>query len=164
MRRPPKRPLLALLGWLLLCFLVAAVGAAASVSASEFYAALAKPSWAPPAGVFGPVWSVLYLLMGLSAWMVWRRGGWRAQRGALQLFVLQLALNGLWSWLFFGWRMGGPAFADIVLLIAVLLATMVGFWRASRLAALLLVPYLAWISFAAALNWAVWRANPGLLG
>jgi len=164
MRRPPKRPLLALLGWLLLCFLVAAVGATASVSASEFYAALAKPSWAPPAGVFGPVWSVLYLLMGLSAWMVWRRGGWRAQRGALQLFVLQLALNGLWSWLFFGWRMGGPAFADIVLLIAVLLATMVGFWRASRLAALLLVPYLAWISFASALNWAVWRANPGLLG
>lgn len=164
MRRATQRPLLALLGWLLLCFVVAAVGAAASVSASAFYAALVKPAWAPPAGVFGPVWSVLYLLMGVAAWRVWCRGGWRERRGALQLFVLQLALNGLWSWLFFGWRMGGAAFADIVLLILVLLATMVGFWRASRLATLLLVPYLAWISFASVLNWAVWRANPGLLG
>lgn len=162
--RRPKHPLLALLGWLLLCFAVAALGAVASVSAGSFYASLVQPGWAPPGDVFGPVWSVLYALMAVAAWRVWRRGGWRAQSTALTVFVLQLALNGLWSWLFFAWHLGALAFLDIVALWAALLLTLVLFWRADRFASVLMLPYLAWVSFAAALNWAVWQANPNILG
>lgn len=164
MSRTPQRPVLALLGWFAVCFAVAAVGAVASASAGEFYASLQRPTWAPPAALFGPVWTVLYAMMAVSAWLVWRKGGWRRQRAALLLFLGQLVLNGLWSWLFFGWRLGGLGFADILLLIGLLLATLAAFWHASRAAALLLVPYLVWICFAAALNWSVWQANPAILG
>lgn len=164
MPRRPHHPLLAFIGWLLLCFAVAGLGAVASVSASAFYASLAQPRWAPPGTVFGPVWSVLYALMAVAAWRVWRRGGWRAQATALNVFLLQLALNGLWSWLFFAWHQGALAFLDIVALWIALLLTIRLFWRADRLAALMLLPYLAWITFAAALNWAVWQANPATLG
>ncbi|MDR6138855.1 tryptophan-rich sensory protein [Pseudoxanthomonas sp. SORGH_AS 997] len=109
-----KRQVLGLVGWLLLVFVAGAIGAAASVQAATFYATLAQPSWAPPAAVFGPVWSVLYVLMGIAAWLVWRCGGWAAQRRALTVFVAQLALNALWSWLFFGWHLGAAAMLDIV--------------------------------------------------
>lgn len=163
MPRRPKHQLPALLGWLLLCFAVAALGAVASVSAGRFYASLDQPDWAPPGSVFGPVWSVLYALMALAAWRVWRCGGWRAQSTALSVFLLQLALNGLWSWLFFAWHLGALALLDIVVLGLALLVTIALFWRADRLAALMLLPYLAWISFAGALNWAVWQANPAVL-
>ena len=159
----PDRPWLGLLGWLVLCFAVAALGAVASRNAPGFYAALERPAWAPPASVFGPVWTVLYALMAVAAWQVWRLRGWAGAGMVLGLFVLQLAANGLWSWLFFGWRLGGPALADIALLWVLLAATLVGFWRIRRSAGLLLVPYLAWVSFAAALNWSVWQRNPGLL-
>src|SRR4051812_18507163 len=86
-----------LLGWLLLAFAAAAIGAVASIEAASFYAQLNKPAWAPPAGVFGPVWSVLYTLMGIAAWLVWRSAG--ASKVALALFIAQLAANALWSWL-----------------------------------------------------------------
>src|SRR5690348_12852447 len=99
-----------LLGWLLVSFAAAAVGAIASIEARSFYLQLVRPSWAPPAGVFGPVWSVLYTLIGIAAWRVWRHGGFHAQRGALTLFLVQLILNALWSWLFFGWHRGVLAF------------------------------------------------------
>ncbi|CAN7188511.1 tryptophan-rich sensory protein [Pseudorhodoferax sp. LjRoot39] len=155
-----RHPWLGLLGWLLLCFSVAALGAFASRGAPAFYAQLEQPAWAPPASVFGPVWTLLYLMMAVAAWQVWRLRGWCVP---LLLFLVQLAANGLWSWLFFGWRLGGPAFADIVLLWALLAATLAGFWRVRRSAGLLLLPYLAWVTFAAALNWAVWQRNPGLL-
>jgi benzodiazapine receptor len=155
---------LGLVGWLLLSFAAAAMGAAASVQAAIFYQHLAQPSWAPPSSVFGPVWSVLYALMGIAAWLVWREGGWRRQRGVLTLFVIQLALNALWSWLFFAWHRGALGFADIVLLWLLILATLVGFWRVRPLAGALLVPYLGWVSFAAALNFAVWQLNPQILG
>ena len=155
---------LGLVGWLLLGFVAAAIGAVASVQAASFYQQLAQPSWAPPSSVFGPVWSVLYALMGLAAWLVWREGGWRRQRGVLALFVIQLALNALWSWLFFAWHRGGLAFADIVLLWLLIVATLIGFWRARPLAGALLLPYLCWVSFASALNFAVWRLNPQILG
>jgi tryptophan-rich sensory protein len=151
-------------GWLLVTFAAAAVGAIASIEARSFYLQLVRPDWAPPAGVFGPVWSVLYTLIGIAAWRVWRRGGFRAQRGALTLFLVQLVLNALWSWLFFGWHRGALAFADVVLLLASILATLLAFWRAERLAGVLLVPYLAWVSFASALNFAVWQLNPQALG
>lgn len=153
-----------LIGWLLLSFAVAALGAFASVQAASFYRQLAQPPWAPPASVFGPVWSVLYALMGVAAWLVWREGGWRRQGGALGVFVLQLAVNALWSWLFFAWHQGALAFADIVLLWLLIVATLIGFWRVRPLAGVLVLPYLCWVSFAAALNFAVWQLNPGMLG
>ncbi|WP_379654765.1 TspO/MBR family protein [Pseudoxanthomonas sp. UC19_8] len=159
-----KRQALGLVGWLLLVLVAGAIGAAASVQAATFYATLAQPSWAPPAAVFGPVWSVLYVLMGIAAWLVWRRGGWAAQRRALTVFVAQLALNALWSWLFFGWHLGAAAMLDIVVLWVLIVVTVVMFWRARPLAGLLLLPYLAWVTFASALNYAVWQLNPQALG
>lgn len=153
-----------LLGWLLLSFAAAAVGAAASVEASGFYQALVQPAWAPPAWLFGPVWTLLYALMGIAAWLVWRQGGLRKARIALTLFVLQLSVNALWSWLFFSWHLGLLAFVDIGILWVLLVATIVSFWRVRPLAAALLLPYLGWVSFAAALNFVVWQLNPQILG
>jgi tryptophan-rich sensory protein len=159
----PHRPLYwpSLFAWLLVAFIAAAVGAIASVDAAAFYSQLVRPSWAPPAGAFGPVWSVLYALMGIAAWLVWRVGPGRV--AALTIFVVQLAVNALWSWLFFAWRFGALAFIDALVLFALIVVTIVLFWRASRLAALLLLPYLAWVGFASALTWSVWKTNPGLL-
>jgi tryptophan-rich sensory protein len=151
-------------GWLLLTMLAAAVGAMASVNAATFYAQLQRPTWAPPAWLFAPVWTALYLMMAIAAWLVWRAGGLHANRTALGLYVAQLALNSLWSWLFFGWRQGAWAFADIVVLWILIVATLVSFWRVRPLAGGLLVPYLAWVSFAMALNFAAWQMNPGMLG
>jgi tryptophan-rich sensory protein len=153
--------LLGLLAWLLAAFAAGAVGAVASVDAASFYAQLSKPSWAPPASVFGPVWSVLYALMGVSAWLVWRSPG--SKRVALGLFGAQLAANALWSWMFFAWHRGALAAVEVLVLLALIVATAVAFWRSSRLAALLLVPYLLWVGFASVLTWALWRSNPGLL-
>jgi tryptophan-rich sensory protein len=139
-----------LAGWLLAAFAAGAIGAVASVDAASFYAQLTKPSWAPPARVFGPVWSALYALMGVAAWLVWRSGGPR--RAALGLFWAQLAANALWSWLFFGWRQGALAAMEVLVLLALIVATTVAFWRVRRLAALLLVPYLLWVAFASVLT------------
>ncbi|AVS72976.1 TspO/MBR family protein [Paracidovorax cattleyae] len=158
------RAWLALAGWLLLCFIAAGVGSVASVQAPQFYAQLVQPPWPPPPGVFGPVWSVLYTLMGIAAWLVWREPAGAARRHALALFCVQLAVNALWSWLFFQWHLGAWALADIALLGACVAATFVAFLRLRPLAGLLLLPYLAWISFAAALSYTLWRMNPGLLG
>ncbi|MBE7368705.1 TspO/MBR family protein [Ramlibacter pallidus] len=154
---------LGLAGWLALCFVAAGLGAIASAQAGSFYGQLAKPAWAPPAGVFGPVWTTLYALMGIAAWLVWREQG-KPRAAALGLFVVQLAVNALWSWLFFRWQMGAAAFADVVLLLVLIVATVVAFWRLRRLAALLLAPYLAWVAFATALTWSVWQRNPAILG
>ena len=150
--------------WLLLAFAAAAVGALASAGASEFYGELVRPSWAPPGRMFGPVWTVLYALMGVAAWLVWRARGFGGARNALVLFVVQLGANALWTWLFFAWRQGGLAFAEILLLLALILATVILFWRVNRLAAALLLPYLLWVSFASALTLSIWRLNPRLLG
>ena len=158
---PTSRQLAGLLGWLLLAFAAAGLGAIASADAASFYARLAKPSWAPPAGVFGPVWTVLYAFMGIAAWLVWRTPG--SKRMALGLFCVQLAANVLWSWLFFAWHLGAAAAVEVLVLLALILATAAAFARHSRWAALLFVPYILWVGFASALTWAVWRGNPGLL-
>jgi len=150
---------LGLIGWLLLVFAAAAVGALATRDARAFYAGLVKPAWAPPGWLFGPVWTALYLLMGVAAWLVWRTAGWAGATGALSLFLGQLVCNALWSWLFFRWRRGALAFADIVLLCGLIVATLIAFAHVHRLAAILLVPYLAWVVFATALTHAIWRAN-----
>lgn len=153
-----------LVGWLLVAFVTAAVGGFASASAGEFYRELVRPSWAPPGWLFGPVWSVLYFLMGVAAWLVWRARGFAGARSALLVFVFQLAANALWTWLFFVWRQGGLAFAEILVLWVLILVTIFLFWRVSRVAAWLLLPYLAWVTFASVLTLATWRLNPELLG
>ena len=102
--------------------------------------------------------------MGIAAWLVWRVGGFRAAKSALTLFFVQLALNALWSWLFFGWHRGALAFTDILLLWALIVATLISFWSIRPLAGALLVPYLLWVSFASALNYSVWQLNPQVLG
>ena len=124
-----------------------------------WYDGLAKPSFNPPGWVFAPVWSVLYLLMGVSAWLIWRSSVGSARRRALLLFVVQLALNGIWSFLFFGLRSPGWAAPEIVLLWCAIVATLLAFAKINRLAAGLLAPYLLWVSFAVALNLAIWNLN-----
>ena len=163
-----RRSWLALLGWVALAATAGAVGAIASRDARDFYGALAKPAWAPPGWLFGPVWTTLYVLMGVAAWLVWRASpatsAERAsRRRGLALFVGQLALNALWTWIFFAWRRGALAFGEIVLLWLAVGITIWHFGRVRPLAAWLLVPYLGWVSFAAALTWAVWQRNSGLL-
>lgn len=137
----------------------ALIGALANTGSSSEYAALQQPSWAPPSWVFGPVWTILYALIAVSGWLVWRLGGWRGARVELTVFAVQLLLNAVWSPLFFGAGLRGLAFVDICLLVVALVATIVLFARRSRWAAVLLVPYLAWVLFAAALNFAVWQLN-----
>ncbi len=160
--RSLQRDLALLLGSLLLAYLTEAIGAIASVDAAAFYARLVQPSWAPPPWLFGPVWTLLYSLMGIALWRVWRSSPPRT--AAIGLFVAQLVVNALWSWLFFRWHLGGPAFAWIVLLLVLIGATMAAFWRIERPAALLLAPYLGWVVFATVLSWSIWRANPAALG
>lgn len=159
-----RKQIVGLVGWLIVSFIAAAIGGAASVQAGSFYTDLVRPDWAPPPSIFGPVWTVLYVLMGIAAWLVWRVGGFRAARSALTLFLVQLALNALWTWLFFGFHRGALAFAEILLLWVLIVATLIAFWRIRPLAGALLIPYLLWVSFASALNYAVWQLNPQVLG
>lgn len=153
-----------LVGWLAASYITSAIGAAASIQAGSFYSEMLRPDWAPPGWLFGPVWIALYTLMGIAAWLVWRKAGFGAARFALTLFLVQLVFNAAWSWLFFGWRLGGAAFVDIILLLAMIAVMLTAFWRKSQLAGALLVPYLLWVSFAAVLNYSVWQLNPRLLG
>ena len=159
-----QRKIPALLGWLALCFAASAVGAFATLQAQEFYGQLSQPTWAPPPSVFGPVWTLLYGMMAVSAWLVWRSGGFRANPVALSLFLVQLAVNALWSWLFFAWHLGAIALIDILLLWVLIAVTIGYFWRVKLIAGALLIPYLLWVSFAAALNYSMWQLNPAVLG
>jgi benzodiazapine receptor len=143
--------------WLALCFAAASLGAL--FTPGEWYAALKKPAWNPPAWVFGPVWTALYAMMALAAWLVWKRGGFVRRRTPLTFFLVQLALNAGWTPLFFGLHAPGPAFAEILLLWLAIAATLASFRGVSRAASWLLVPYLAWVTFAVALNFALWRLN-----
>ncbi|TNF83723.1 MAG: tryptophan-rich sensory protein [Gammaproteobacteria bacterium] len=158
-----RHSLLGLIGWLVLAYAASAIGAIASVEAAAFYGQLVQPPWAPPPWLFGPVWTVLYTMMGVAAWFVWREGGVAANRVALALFLLQLGLNALWSWLFFTWNLGGIAFAEILVLWAFILATLIAFWKVRTVAGALLVPYLLWVTFAAMLNYTLWQQNPQVL-
>ncbi len=150
------------IGWQALSFLAAAIGGIASADAPEFYRQLARPEWAPPSQAFGPVWTVLFALMGASAWLVWVKAGVKA-RPVLALFAVQLVFNALWSWCFFVWRSGAWAFADAILLWLLVLATMIAFWRFQKWASVLLLPYLCWVAYAVALTYSVWQRNPQLL-
>ena len=153
----PRRPWLALAGWLLICFLAAAGGVI--FMPGPWFASLHKPAWNPPGWLFGPVWTVLYVMMAVAAWLIWRRGGWVAQKRPLGLFLTQLALNAAWTPLFFGLKNPPLAFGDIILLWLAIVATLRSFRGANKTAGWLLAPYLAWVSFAALLNFTLWRLN-----
>jgi benzodiazapine receptor len=159
-----QKQILGLVGWLAVVFIAAAIGAAASIYAGSFYTQLVRPDWAPPQSVFGPMWTILYILMGIAAWLVWLRGGFHTAKTALVLFLVQLGFNALWTWLFFGWQLGALAFVDIIVLWGLIIATIISFWRIRPVAGALLVPYLLWVSFASALNYSIWQLNPQILG
>ena len=155
----PQRPL-ALVGFIAASFTAAAIGGAATAtSVGTWYRALNKPPWNPPDWIFGPAWTVLYVLMAIAAWRVWRRTDGDVRRRTLLLFGAQLALNALWSVLFFGLRRPGFALVDVVALWSLLLVLQLRFTRIDRVAGGLWAPYLAWVSFASALNAAVWWLN-----
>lgn len=154
----PWRRGLVLTGSLLLAFSAATPGAL--FPPGDWYAALAKPAWNPPNWIFGPVWTALYAMMAVSAWLVWQGSEGAVRRRALGWYAVQLVLNAAWTPLFFGLHFLGVAFAEILLLWVAIAATIAAFRRVSRVAAWLLVPYLAWVSFAAALNFTLWRLNP----
>lgn len=146
--------------WIALFIFLALSFTAASSGAffppGAWYAGLVKPAWTPPDWLFPPVWTLLYVIMALAAWLVWRRAGFGAAMGA---YLIQLVLNALWSWLFFGLHQPLYGLIDIVLLWLAIAATLVLFLPASRLAALLMAPYLCWVSFAGTLNFAIWQLN-----
>jgi benzodiazapine receptor len=146
-----------LVGWLLLSFAAAWYGS--RFSPGSWYASLVKPGFTLPTWVFAPVWLVLYVLMGIAAWLVWRSRGFTGAQGCLCLFVAQLALNAAWPWLFFGLHRPGLAFLEILVLWVAIFATLMVFWRRRPLAGVLLLPYLLWVGFAALLNLLIWRLN-----
>ncbi len=152
-------PFLALM--IVLCFGAGALGGiATSTGLESWYATLEKPSWNPPGWLFGPVWTVLYLAMAIAAWLVYRKAGsLGAAAVPLTLFAIQLLLNALWSFVFFHWQRPGWAAVEIAILWVAILATIIAFFPRSPLAGGLLVPYIAWVTFAAALNWTIWRLN-----
>ncbi len=153
------------IGWcafVMICFLAAAVGSwFTGASVKSWYPTLLKPAGTPPAWVFGPVWSTLYVLMATAAWLVWRQRPAAGLPAALALFFVQLALNAVWSFVFFGLRRPGLALLEILVLLAAIIATMTNFAPLSRLACWLMSPYVAWVSYATYLNFGIWRLNRG---
>ena len=143
-----------------ICFGVAGIGSVFTMpSVTNWYSGLAKPTWTPPSWLFGPVWTVLYLSMAVAAWLVWRQAGQANVAIPLAIFGIQLTLNLAWSIIFFGRHEIGLAMVDIVLLWMAILATILTFRNVNTFAGWLLVPYLAWVTFASALNYAIWRMN-----
>ncbi len=163
-RAAPSRP-----GWRVLAAIIAVtvltalLGSVASLHAPAFYQALNKPSWAPPAWVFGPAWTILFVLMATSAWLVVKGRMLSHSRAALVLYGVQLALNAAWTWLFFYWNLGAAAFAEVVLLLVMVALTARAFHCVTPLAGWLMVPYIAWVSFASLLTYALWQGNTGVL-
>lgn len=161
-----RKPLIALVVALLVPFIVAAIGGGATSSAlSDWYRTLRKPEWNPPDWIFGPVWTTLYLIMGIASWLVWRKGQEAPEeqqkevQGALTLYGFHLVLNLLWSLIFFGLRRVDLALIEIGALWVALLATLIRFYRIRPLAGLILIPYQAWVTFAATLNATIWQLN-----
>ncbi len=157
-QRPSSRQRAALLVSLVLVVIVAALGGIASADAAADYGKLAQPGWAPPSYLFGPVWSVLYLLMAVAAWLVWRADP-RWSNPAIIAYGIQLALNLIWSPLFFGLGWRGLALLDILVLDVAVAITITLFWKVHRVAAAMMTPYLGWVLFATALNYSVWTLN-----
>ena len=152
-----ERTWLSLFVFLLLCLGTGWLGSIVTRPAiPEWYRHLRKPSWTPPPWVFGPVWTTLYIMMAIAGWNVWRKEGWSL---AIIAFFVQLAVNAGWSWLFFGLRRPDLGLLGLVVLVCLVLATILSFWRVSLFAASLMVPYGLWVTFAAGLNYEIWRLN-----
>jgi len=147
--------------WLALCYFVAWTGAQVSpgIASPEWYNALNKPDWNPPAWLFGPVWSMLYTFMGIAVWLIWKDYGFKFAKGALIAFLVQLFLNGLWSQLFFNLQNVGWALIEIMLLLTSIFITTYLFFQKNKAAGWLMVPYILWVSFATALTAAIWVLN-----
>ena len=155
-----RRDVLGLMAFLLACFVVSGLGALATATGVDgWYRTLVKPGFNPPDWVFAPVWTVLYLMMAIAAWRVWRTEAFVTRRYALTAFGVQLGLNLLWSILFFGLQQIGLALFEISLLLLSIAICILLFWRVERLAGWLLVPYLLWVAFAAVLNLSLWLLN-----
>ncbi len=145
---------------IVVCFSAAAIGGIATTSSvGGWYAEIDKPTWNPPDWIFGPVWTLLYLMMAISAWLVWKNSTLESSRFALGWFAFHLLLNVLWSVLFFGLQQPGWAVAEIIILWISIVITIALFYGHSKLAAGLLVPYLCWVTFAAVLNYSIWSLN-----
>ena len=155
-----RRDTVAFIAFLAPCLAVSAIGGAVTAtSVGTWYQSLAKPPFNPPDWIFAPVWTVLFFMMAIAGWRVWRRDGLRKTRSALMLFACQLVLNLAWSILFFGFRLIGAALVEILVLLLAILATTVMFWQRDRVAGMLFVPYAGWVAFATALNAALWQLN-----
>ncbi len=152
--------LLGLIAFIALCLGISAIGGwIAAQSVGTWYRTLQKPFFNPPDWLFAPVWTLLYLMIAVAGWRVWRAPGLADARSAMAAYAMQLALNLAWSFLFFGGRLIGVALTEIVLLFAAIVVNAVLFWRIDRVAGWLLAPYAAWVAFACALNLALWRLN-----
>ncbi len=149
-----------LLAWIFGTSLAAISGAVTAKTAAEFYGSLDRPPWAPPAWLFGPAWTLLYVLMAIAAWRIWREAGFSGARSELALYGVQLVLNTLWSWIFFVKQSGRAATVEALCLWLAIVATMIAFWRRDTIAGVLFIPYLLWVSFATVLTIAMWRRNP----
>ncbi len=158
MKAPGGIAMLAL--FIVICLGIAGVSAIFTASSvREWYPMIQKPAWTPPSWLFGPVWTTLYIMMAIAAWLVWRRRGLMDINSAIALFIVQLALNAAWSPLFFGLKNPLAGLLDIVSLWAAILATIVCFYKISPVAGALLAPYWLWVSFAMLLNFSIWRLN-----
>lgn len=144
-----------------ICYLVAWAGAQVSpgIASAEWYESIQKPDWNPPAWVFGPVWTILYTLMGIAAWLIWRDFGFKNAKLAMSLFFLQLLLNGLWSHIFFGLQEIGWALAEMIFLLAAIIATTIAFFQKKPIAGWIMVPYILWVTFATFLTYTIWSLN-----
>lgn len=158
--KPTKQDWPALALFIALSFGAAFIGGLfTSASVDGWYRTLPKPAWTPPGWLFGPVWTLLYLAMAIAAWLVWRQHSFAKVTAALSLFIVQLVLNAAWSAVFFGLQNIGLALVNIVLLWSAIAATMIAFWRINATAGWMFVPYILWVTFATALNFAIWRLN-----
>jgi benzodiazapine receptor len=153
--------IIVLIGFVGISFLAAATGA--MFRPGEWYEQLRKPSWRPPNWVFPPAWTLLYLTIAVSGWLVWRTSGFAGAAFPFAIYLVQLVLNASWSPIFFGMHRPGLAFIEVVMLWLSIIATIAVFHRVNAVAAYLLLPYLAWVTFAAALNLTIWHLNRGPL-
>lgn len=159
-RPKARRDLVGLLAFIILCLAVSGVGGAiTATSVDTWYQALEKPPFNPPDWLFAPVWTALYILMGIAAWRVWRLRSFEATPKALAVFAVQLSLNLAWSFLFFGLQRIDLALVEIVILLFAIITNTIMFWRVERLAGLLFVPYTAWVTYATILNASLWLLN-----
>jgi len=152
-----SKKIIGLIGWIVLCSLAGII--AAQFDPGPWYEMLQKPYWTPPNWVPALVWPILYVLMGIAAWLVWKRRPLTLNKPALNWFILQLVLNAIWPWLFFGMHYIATALAEILLLWIAILFTSFLFWHEDRRAGILMIPYILWVSYASALTFAVWQLN-----